>query len=394
VAAQIIPQNDQYMALQTGVVDCAYYASGYAKTASLREENLMNWSKMVTVIGTHAEGEIGRVTTGGIAPVPGKDMRERLLWLNAYGDHIRKFALYEPRGAAQMSVNLLLPPTRADADIGFIPMQGDRSHAMSGSNAICVVTCVLETGMFAIAEPETIVRLDTAAGLVNARASCRDGKVTSVSLDFVDSFAEHLDHPLHVDGIGNLSVDVAFGGVYYILVNAADLGLEIAPANARRLVDLGTRIVAAAKEQISVQHPLISEFNSIAFCIFTGIEDTQANTYRNATILPLGRIDRSPCGTGSAARLSVMRARKAIELDQEITMRSIIGSRFSVKVVDDCLIGDRNGIRPMISGRAWIYVVSQMGIDPSDPFQQGFTLADTWGDGIEHVVPPTNQSAR
>ncbi|MEI9425777.1 proline racemase family protein [Mesorhizobium sp. Cs1299R1N1] len=347
----------------------------------------MKWSKMITAIGAHAEGEIGRVITGGIAPVPGNDMRERLLWLNDHGDHIRKFALYEPRGAAQMSVNLLLPPTHPGADIAFIPMQGDRSHAMSGSNAMCVVTSVLETGMFAMSEPETVIRLDTAAGLVTARASCRDGKVTSVSLDFVESFAEHLDHPLRVEGIGELKVDVAFGGVYYVLADAAALGLEIVPANARKLVDLGSRLVAAAKEQISVQHPLVNEFNSIAFCMFTSVEDREWQVYRNATILPPGRVDRSPCGTGSAARLSVMRARGAINLNQEVTMRSIIGSRFSVKVTQDRKIGHRKGIQPVISGRSWIYAVEQMGVDPSDPFQQGFTLADTWGEGIEHILP-------
>ncbi len=342
---------------------------------------------MMTVVGAHAEGEIGRVVTGGVGKIPGKTMLERLEWLNHQGDGIRRFCLFEPRGAAQMSVNLLLPPCDPAADVAFIPMQGDRSHAMSGSNAICVVTTVLETGMLAMIEPETTVVLDTAAGLVTARASCRKGKVTAVSLDFVESFVEHLDHPLAVDGLGELRVDVAFGGVYYVLVDTAQVGVEITPTKARTLVDLGNRIGAAARERIAVRHPTVPEFDRIAFCMFTGVEAGGERHYRNATILPPGRVDRSPCGTGSAARLATMRARGLIGLGEYVTMRSIIGTRFTVGVQADTRLGTRAAIRPRIQGRAWLYAVSQLGVDPSDPFPEGFTMSDTWGDGVVHEIP-------
>ncbi|MCP5088406.1 MAG: proline racemase [Rhodobacteraceae bacterium] len=347
----------------------------------------MRWSKVITVVGAHAEGEIGRVVTAGVLNEPGLSMLERLNWLNDEADHIRRFCLFEPRGAAQMTVNLLTPPSSPDADVGFIPMQGDGSHAMSGSNAMCVTTVVLETGMIEMEEPQTVVRLDTAAGLVVATAQCKDGRVQSVTLDFLPSFADALDCVVEVPGLGPVKLDVAFGGVYYVLVDAEQLDLKIAPENAKKMVELGNRIKLAAKKHLSVQHPTVPQFNEIEFCMFTDVEDQQNKVYRNATIMPPGRIDRSPCGTGTAARLAVMHARGEVELDESVTMRSTIGSRFKAQVSGNVEIGNLTGVTTRISGRAWVYGIHQLGVDPTDPFPTGFTMADTWGDGIEHMLP-------
>ena len=347
----------------------------------------MRFSKTVTLIDAHAEGEIGRVLTAGIIDLPGSTMVEKLCRLNAENDSFRRFVVNEPRGCAQMTTNLLLPPCDPRADVGFIPMQGDASHAMSGSNAMCVTTVVLETGILPMVEPFTDVILDTAAGLVTARATCADGKVKSVALDFFPTFCEALDHSLEVEGLGTISVDVAFGGVYYAVVPTGQIGCRIAPDQARDLVDVGTRIKRAADQQITVQHPLVADFDRIGFVMFTEEAENPGGALRNATVMPPGRIDRSPCGTGSAARLAVMRARGRCELGQRITMMSTIGTTFETSVMADTDIGGRKGILPRISGRAWIFGLHQIGRDPDDPFPEGFTMADTWGTGILHRIP-------
>jgi len=347
----------------------------------------MRWSRAIHIVGAHAEGEIGRVITGGVLPIPGNSMLERMNWLNEHGDHLRRFTLFEPRGAAQMTINLLTPACDPKADAGFIPMQGDGSHAMSGSNAICVATVLLETGMLELHEPKTTVTLDTPAGLIQAHADCKDGKVASVKLDFFASFCERLDVPVSVDQLGEIKVDVAFGGVYYILVDVGQLKLGIGPDHARALVDAGSKILYAAQQHLSVRHPLIDDFNKIEFCMFTSIENADQHIYRNATIMPPGRLDRSPCGTGSAARLAVMHARGEIDVGTQVQMRSAIGSCFSTQIRSTTTVGDRAAVLPSIEGRAWIYSIGQYGVDPDDPFPLGFTLSDTWGDGIEHELP-------
>ncbi|MEM9631644.1 MAG: proline racemase family protein [Pseudomonadota bacterium] len=348
----------------------------------------MRWRKTVTVIGAHAEGEVGRVVTGGVLDVPGNTMLEKLQHLQTH-DELRQFVNNEPRGCAQMTTNLLLPPVTQEADAAFVPMQADGTHAMSGSNAMCVTTVLLETGMLPMQEPTTTVVLDTAAGPVKAVATCKGGRVEKVTLDFFPAYAEYLDAMLEVEGIGTLSVDVAFGGVFYVLPKARDLGFKIGPDVAQEMVGLGARIKKAAKEQLPVRHPEVPEFNSIEFLMFTDEVDASAGIYRNATIMPPGRVDRSPCGTGSAARLAAMHAKRQIQVGDKLQMRSTINSNFDVSILSTTRVGDRDAIVPQLSGRAWIYATMQLGVDPSDPYQNGYTMADTWGTEIEHKIPGT-----
>lgn len=347
----------------------------------------MQWSKTLSVVGAHAEGEIGRVVTGGVLDLPGSTVLEKLSYLNRENDALRRFALFEPRGCAQMTTNLLLPPSHPDADAAFIPMQADGSHAMSGSNAICVTTVLLETGILPMKEPSTTVVLDTAAGLVKAIAECKSGKVERVSLEFFPSFCEKLDAVIEVDGIGTLTVDIAFGGVYYAIPRAFDAGIKIDPTQAREMVDIGNRIKEAAVEQISVQHPEVPDFNKIEFVMFADDIDLAGHLYRNGTIMPPGRMDRSPCGTGTAARLAVMHARGIVDLGTKVRMRSTIDSEFGAEIIEETHVGDIPAVRTRISGRAWIYGFHQLGCDPTDPFSEGFTMADTWGTGVAHAVP-------
>lgn len=343
----------------------------------------MRWNRTITVIGAHAEGEVGRVITGGVLDVPGASVLEKMQFLQA-NDELRQFANHEPRGCAQMTTNLLLPPCNAAADAAFIPMQADGTHAMSGSNAMCVTTVLLETGILPMQEPETTVVLDTATGLVKAVARCREGCVERVSLDFFPVYAEHLNAKLEVAGIGTLLVDVAFGGVFYVMPSVDQLGFRISPDAAQDMIDLGDRIKRAAQEQLPVQHPEITQFNSIDFLMFTDTVERESRVLRNATIMPPGRIDRSPCGTGSAARLAAMHARGDARAGDLFDMRSTINSSFKASVLKETSVGDKPAIVPRISGRSWIYATLQLGRDPTDPYPLGYTMADTWGTGIEH----------
>jgi len=308
-------------------------------------------------------------------------MLDKMVHINEVDDSIRRFCVFEPRGAAQMSTNLLFPPTRPDADAGFIVLQGDQAHAMSGSNCICVVTVLLETGLLPMTEPETIVRLDTPAGLVTARAECGDGKCQRVHLDMTPTFVEGLDVPVDVPGIGTVSVDIAFGGIYYALIEAKQLDLTIEPGAARTLVDVGSKIHRAARDQIVLNHPESASLNTLSYVMFV---DTQEDgELVGATIMPPGRIDRSPCGTGNSARLAVRHARDEVSVGDSMTARSIIDSTFQVTLKGQTEIAGRAAILPQISGRGWIHGIHQIGLDPSDPYPHGFKVSDCWGDAFD-----------
>ncbi len=338
----------------------------------------MRWSRCLSLLGVHAEGEIGKVLTGGVIDVPGESMLAKLRHLEEVDDRLRRFCLLEPRGGPNMSVNLLLPPCEPGADAGFIVMQPDRCHAMSGSNAICVTTALLETGMVAMREPETVVSLDTAAGLVRARARCGEGRCLSVTLDMPASFVEAREVPVEVPGIGPLRLDIAFGGVFYALLDPAPLGLAVTPAAARALVETGMRVLTAARRQVVPEHPERPGIRGLAYLMWCGGDEEGP---RNATVMPPGRLDRSPCGTGSSARLALLAERGAIAAGASITFRSVIGTRFEAEVVGTTEVAGRAAILPRITGRGWIFSREEIGLDPYDPFPLGHTLSDIWGPG-------------
>jgi len=345
----------------------------------------MRWTRTLTLVEAHAEGEVGRCVTGGLVDLPGATMLEKLHHINEVDDSLRRFCVFEPRGAAQWSTNLVLPPTRPDADAGMIVLQGDRAHEMSGSNAICTVTVLLETGMVAMQEPETTVRLDTPAGVVSAQARCRDGKCESVTLTMPPGFAEVLDLAVTVPGLGTVTADIAFGGVYYALLNPAQIGLAIVPDQARALVDAGCRIHRSLIEAVSLSHPTLPGLDKLAYVMFVG--RTEEEELLGATILPPGRIDRSPCGTGNTARLAVRRARGEAVPGEILTARSIIDSRFEIAFVGETTVGDRPATQAEITGRGWIHGLHQIGLDPSDPYPGGYMVADCWGGAFDLLTP-------
>lgn len=344
----------------------------------------MKWKRMLSICGVHCEGEVGRVITGGVMDIPGKTMLEKMLYINTQNDWVKRFTLYEPRGSAQMSVNLLLPPTVPEADAGFIVLQPDAAHALSGSNTMCVTTALLETGILPMEEPLTKLTFETPAGLIPVIANCSDGKVESVTIDVSPSFTEYLDKTINVDGIGQIVVDVAFGGCYFVLCDVQQLGIEIDKKSSRKLVELGHIIKKAVDRQIRVQHPLVKEFNHVEYVMFTDKHGTDAHVYKNGTILPPGRVDRSPCGTGSSSRMAVMYAKGLLHKDETVFMESIIGGRFKGEIARTEKMDDgRIAIIPRLTGRCWIYSLEQLGVDPTDPFPNGYTMSDTWGPDVK-----------
>jgi proline racemase len=341
----------------------------------------MRWQKTFSMIEAHAEGEVGRVVTSGMLDIRGSTMLEKMRHLNEVDDSVRRLLCFEPRGYAQMSTNLLFAPTRSDADAAFIVMQADRAHAMSGSNSICVVTVLLETGIVAMQEPETIVHLDTPAGLVKAVATCKDGKCVSVSLDMSPSFVDQLDALVEVEGLGKITLDIAFGGIFYALIDPSQFGMAITPASARDLADIAMRIHRAVDAQLEIVHPTLPAIKGISYTMFTGRDEN--GDLRGATVLPPGRFDRSPCGTGNSARLACMTARGEAKVGSRFTARSIIDSKFDVEIVGVTDVAGRPAILPRITGRGWMHGFHQVGLDPTDPFPQGYAVADCWGNGMD-----------
>lgn len=341
----------------------------------------MQWKKTITMVEAHAEGEVGRIVTSVVNDIPGDTMLEKMNYINQVDDSLRRFLVFEPRGYAQMSTNLIFDPINKDADIGFLILQGDKAHAMSGSNSICLVTVLLETGRIEMKEPETTVTLDTPAGIVRATASCKNGKCVRVSLDMTPSYADQLDAIIDVEGLGKVTVDIAFGGIFYALIDPSQFDLKILPENARQLVDIGTRIHRAVNEQLEISHPELESIKGISYTMFVGHDDE--GEMKGATILPPGRIDRSPCGTGNSARLAVMEARGQIKVGEILKARSIIDSEFQVEIISKKTIAGKPGILPRISGRGWIHGIHQVGIDPSDPYPLGYKVSDCWGDAFD-----------
>ncbi len=341
----------------------------------------MRSRRMITVVGCHAGGEVGNVVVGGVLPPRGDTVFEQMQTLRTEEDWLRRLLLREPRGSVACHANLVVPATRADCDAGFIIMEPTEYPAMSGSNAICTTTVLLETGMLELREPETVVRLEAPGGIVEARAACRDGRCESVELTNVPSFVDRLDAPLEVEGIGTVEVDVAYGGMWYAIADAQALGFAIEPAEARELSLVGERIRKAAREQLPCVHPENPAIAGVSIVQLAARWQGVGEVTRNAVVVAPGRLDRSATGTGLSARMAVLHARGLMKVGDGMSHASALGSTFDGRIVAETTVGDRPAIVPAIRGSAWITGVWQLYVDPDDPFPEGYLLADTWGVG-------------
>lgn len=343
----------------------------------------MRSNRVIHIVSCHAEGEVGNVIVGGVAPPPGETVWDQSRWIEK-DQTLRKFVLNEPRGGVFKHINLLIPPKDKSAVFGFIIMEPEYTPPMSGSNSICVSTVLLETGLVPMQEPETTFILEAPAGLVRVRAFCENGKAKSVEIRNVPSFADKLGVKLEIEGMPTLMVDTAYGGDSFVVVDASALGFEIVPHEARDLAVTGAKITAAANEQIGFNHPTNRDWNQISFCEFAMpvVRRNGVLTGRNTVVIDPGKLDRSPCGTGTSARMAILHAQGEMQVGDRFKAYSIIGSEFDCSIVEETNIGDVRAVIPTIRGRAWITGTHQLMCDPDDPWPAGYRLTDTWPKGL------------
>jgi proline racemase len=339
--------------------------------------------RSITVVGCHAGGEVGNVVVAGVEPPPGATVFEQMQALKA-DDSLRRFLLREPRGSVASHANLIVPATREDCDAGYIIMEPTEYPAMSGSNTMCVATVLLETGMLEMREPETTLRLEAPAGVVEVTAACHAGRVESVELTNVPCFAGRLDAQLEVDGFATLTVDIVYGGMWYAIADAAALGFALEPHEARDLSRVGELIRVAARAQLPCTHPERPEISGVSIVqIAEPWRGVNAVT-KNAVVVAPGRLDRSATGTGLSARMAALHERGLMAVGEAMTHASPIGSTFAGRIVSETTVGTLPAIVPAIRGSAWITGVSELYIDPDDPFPEGYLLSDTWpGDDVQ-----------
>jgi proline racemase len=334
---------------------------------------------IIHVVSCHAEGEVGDVIVGGVAPPPGDSIWQQSRFI-ARDETLRNFVLNEPRGGVFRHVNLLVPPKDPRARTGWIVMEPADTPPMSGSNSICVATVLLDAGIVPMVEPETTFAIEAPGGIVEITAECRAGKAQRITVRNVASFADKLDAKLEVAGLPTLTVDTAYGGDSFVLVDAHALGFTLRPDEARDLAQTGLKITRAADEQLGFRHPELPEWNHLSFCQFAAPLEYEEGIAvgRNAVAIRPGKIDRSPCGTGCSARLAVLHAKRMLKVGDRFLGRSIIGSEFRCCIEAEARVGGRPAIVPSLSGRAWITGTHQHMLDPDDPWPAGYRLSDTW----------------
>jgi proline racemase len=350
----------------------------------------MRFSQMITAVDLHACGEPGRVITGGVLDVPGATMFEKMQYFARHHDDVRLRMLREPRGYPATCCNLILPPTRPEAQAGYIIMEQMEYPPMSGTNTICVVTALLETGMLPMREPVTELTLEAPAGLIGVRADCRDGKVAQVTFKNVPAFAVHLDHLIEVPHLGTVTVDVAWGGMFYVIAEAECFGLRLTPDEGRDITRISEMIKAAAQEQLPVSHPENPAITGPTIAQLSGPPARPDSHRRNVVTVSTGKldwdkpttwtgvIDRSPCGTGTCAKMAALHARGRLSLNEDFRHEGILGTVFTGRLIEVTRVGPYPAVVPTLSGTAWITGLAQYVVDPDDPFPNGFTVGDIW----------------
>ena len=346
---------------------------------------------MISAVDLHACGEPGRVIVGGVLDVPGETMFDKMVYLETEADDLRKMMLREPRGYPASNCNLLLPPTRPEADAGFVIMEQTEYPPMSGTNTICVATVLIETGMVPVVEPVTELILETPAGLVAVKVEVKDGKARRVTFENVPAFAVHLDAKITVPELGEVTVDVAYGGMFYAIADAEPLGLHLEPGNAREIVRIGEMIKAAARDQLPAVHPENPKISGVSIAQLSAPPSRPEAHRKNTVVVSTGTldwkrpetwtgaVDRSPCGTGTCAKMAVLHAKGELSLGQDFHHEGILGTVFTGRLLRETNVGSYAAVVPSLSGQAWITGFARYQVDPEDPFPEGFTVGDIWG---------------
>lgn len=328
----------------------------------------------ITTVDAHTAGEPFRVITGGFPELPGDTILARRRYAREHLDHLRRALMWEPRGHADMYGCIVTPPVTPGADLGVLFMHNEGFSTMCGHGIIGLATVALETGMLPASEPETTLRIDTPAGLVTARALMDSGRVRSVRFENVPSFVLALDRTVDVLGYGIVRYDLAFGGAFYAYVQAEDLGLRCTPDNYRQLIEAGVAIKHAVMTAGPIPHPFEQDLSFLYGTIFIGPPERADAHSRNVCVFADGEVDRCPTGTGVSGRLALHYIRGELVVDQPIVVESIIGSRFSGRVVETTTFGSHPAVIPEVTGSAFITGRHEFLIDPDDPLRDGFLL--------------------
>jgi len=335
----------------------------------------------VDAVDAHAQGQHGRVVMGGVGLLnpPGKTMFEKMKYFETQADWFRKWMLREPRGYPQSCVNVVLPPTLPGAHAGFVIMEQQQYYAvMSGTNTIIVATVLLETGVIPMAGPVMNLVLEAPAGPIGIRAHCEGGRVTLIEFRNVPSFATHIDVALEVPGYGRLVVDVAYGGMAKVVVDARQLGISILPERGFELRAAAMAIAAAASEQIGFRHPLNHELNTIESTVLYEPPTETGRNIRQTSVNIGGTMDRTPAGTGASATAAVLFEKGRVKVGDVFVIEGMFGNPFQVRICEETMIGDRRAIVPEIGGRAWITAYSKYVLMEDDPFPEGYVVGDLW----------------
>jgi|SRR5665648_11860 len=334
----------------------------------------MKAMRMINAVDSHTMGEPTRIITGGVPVIPGKTMPEKKEYLEKHLDYLRTAIMLEPRGHNDMFGSIITAPTMPEADLGIIFMDGGGYLNMCGHGSIGASTVIVETGMVPMVEPYTYLTLEAPAGLVKAKVKVANDRVKEVSIANVPSFLYKENVELDVPEIGKITFDISFGGSFFALVKSSDLDIDICPENANKLCDAGMKILHAINASIPVQHPLLSHINTVDLVEIYGPAKNPKATLQNVVVFGQGQVDRSPCGTGTSAKLAYLYAKGKLKQNEEFIYESIIGTMFKGKVLEEVQVGEFKGIIPEITGSAYITGFNQFVIDGEDPLKYGFTL--------------------
>jgi len=349
----------------------------------------MGFKRTLHCIDTHS-GIPMRVVTGGVPLIPGASVREKMHWLQQHDDGLRKLLLREPRGYPAHCCNILVPPSHPEADAGFIILEQVEYPMMSGGNTISVATVLLEMGMVPMQEPVTELTLEAPAGLIRIHAHCQQGKVKSIRFKNVPAFAAHLDAVIDVPHLGKVTVDVGWGGMFYVIADVRQFkGLQLIPEHGKEITRISALIRQAAIEQLPVSHPDYPDIG-ITISQLSGPANSIDADWKNAVTMATGNvswddpstwtgaIDRCPCGTGTCAKMAILYAKGELDLNQDFRHQGILGTIYTGRLIEKTSIGDQSVVIPTITGSSWITGINTLVLDYDDPFPEGFTLGDIW----------------
>ena len=337
---------------------------------------------IIEIYNTHCCGEIGDVIVAGDIKLEGETIFEQSKYLFE-NKKLRNFVLNEPRGGVFKHCNLIVNPKNKEASAGFIIMEPEDNPPMSGSNSICVATVLLEKNLIKSSEPFTSFTLEAPGGLISIKAEVKNKITKSVEIENLPSFVDLMDVKLKTKNYGEIIVSTVFGGDTFIICNARDFNLTIEPKNAKKFVEISKEIIKIANQEFGFSHPTISSLDYISFCQFiepVKINNSQQKEGWNTVCIRPGKLDRSPCGTGTSARLALMKEKNEIDVNEVFISRSIIGSTFETKIKEEFFSNGKKMIKPLIKGSAFITGKQELYVSKNDPFPEGYRLNDTWPD--------------